>query len=175
MTDTNFLSGYTLNLAGSTGVFATQTAPTTPLHAQDGGSFQNVLISGNVTNSIFAASTEPFVDGTFGTAADLFLPHGLIRGKVEGTIDNSLVTPDAPDQAFYAHSVTLGTSGPGRAAGASPKVSFPGYNAGVPPSGHRIVNGLQHFHSLTRSTAKTRRRRTARAARKTSASSSKTK
>ena len=52
----------------------------------------NVLVAGDVTDSIFAASVQPF-DGEFGTADDLLLPQGQITAKVEGMIDNTAATP----------------------------------------------------------------------------------
>ena len=51
-----------------------------------------VHVAGNVTNSVFAASVEPFQQRTstkFGDPNQLVLPGGHITAKVEGTIDNS--------------------------------------------------------------------------------------
>jgi hypothetical protein len=80
-----------------------QTLPTNP-PAQDGGGM-TVLVAGNITNSTFAASVQPF-NNTLGDN-DLKLPSGMIRAKVEGTIDNSTATPNQPMTAFYANSVQL--------------------------------------------------------------------
>jgi hypothetical protein len=135
---TTILSGVNANLGGASGVFATQTAPTvTP--AQDGGTMHNVLIAGDVTDSIFAASTETDAAGTYGTSDSLFLPHGLINAKVQGTIDNTNTTPNQPDQAFYAKLVHL-THGP-VVPPHVPEAPFADF--GAPPTGSRVVHGLQ--------------------------------
>ena len=63
-----------------------------------------VHVAGDVKNSVFAASVQP-VNNVFGAAGQLVLPDGHIKGKIEGTIDNSTATPAAPKQAFYAESV----------------------------------------------------------------------
>lgn len=108
--DTNLLSGYQLNL---TSIFTNQTAPTAFPNAQTGGAM-NVAIAGSVTDSIFAASVQPVVNGTtptFGSSQDLFFPRGQINARVEGVIDNAVATPDQPTKAFYAKSVKL-TRGP---------------------------------------------------------------
>src|SRR5581483_6046583 len=75
-----------------------------------------VLVAGDITNSVFAASVQPKVDTTttpstltFGTPQDLVLPTGHITAKVEGTINNSTATPDQPTKAFYAQAVDLKT------------------------------------------------------------------
>jgi hypothetical protein len=93
-----------------------------PLNAQIGGGMQ-VLVAGDVTDSVFAASVQPgsvtstSSTGTttttpqFGTPQQLVLPGGHITGKVEGKISNSNATPDMPNKAFYAQSVHL-TTGP---------------------------------------------------------------
>jgi hypothetical protein len=100
--NTQVLSGYQLNLSQE---FSSQTAPTTMPSAQDGGGM-TVLIAGDVTDSVFAASVEPFL-GTFGTSNDLNIPHAHIDAKVEGFIDNSFATPDSPNTAFFAQKVHL--------------------------------------------------------------------
>ena len=104
--DTNILSGYQANL---TTIFTNQAAPTTFPSAETGGAI-NVEIAGSVTNSIFAASTQPQVTGstpTFGTTQDLFFPQGHITAKVEGVISNTTATPDPPTKAFYSKAVNL--------------------------------------------------------------------
>ena len=68
------------------------------------------LIAGNINNSIFVASVEPF-DGQYDSPNALPLSGGRIQAKVEGTVDNSTVTPASPTQAFYASRKEL-TSGP---------------------------------------------------------------
>jgi hypothetical protein len=89
-----------------------------PLNAQNGGGMQ-VLVAGDVTNSVFAASVQPgsttttSATGTttttpqFGTPQDLVLPTGHISAKVEGKINNTTATPGMPNTAFYAHHVGL--------------------------------------------------------------------
>jgi hypothetical protein len=77
--------------------------------AQAGGRI-HITIAGNVTESVIAASVEPF-EGTFGGPFDLELPGGAIKGKIEGTIDNTDVTPESPNTAFYAGEVRV-FSGP---------------------------------------------------------------
>ncbi|WZO96700.1 hypothetical protein EP7_003705 [Isosphaeraceae bacterium EP7] len=88
--------------------FNNQSDPTTS-NAQSGGGM-TVQIAGNVVDSVFAASVEPF-NGVFGSANDLNLPHGNVVAKVEGTISNANATPDSPNQAFYANDVNV-TRGP---------------------------------------------------------------
>ena len=100
--NTQILSGYHQPLLTE---FTNQSAPTTPPAAQDGGGF-TVLVAGDVTNSVFAASVQPF-NNTFGTTNDLKLPTGHIVAKVQGIIDNSTATPASPTTAFYAQSVDL--------------------------------------------------------------------
>jgi len=86
----------------------------TPLNAQAGGGM-SVLVAGDITDSIFAASVQPFVttnsDGTpsiqFGTPQDLVLPLGHIDAKVEGVINNSKATPSTPAQAFFAKQLKI--------------------------------------------------------------------
>jgi hypothetical protein len=104
--NTRILSGYHQPLLTD---FTNQSAPTTPPNAQDGGGF-TVLVAGDVTNSVFAASVQP-LNNTFGTPNDLKLPSGHIVAKVQGTIDNSTATPASPTTAFYAQVVDL-TRGP---------------------------------------------------------------
>lgn len=132
--DTTFLSGVEQGLGA---VFQNQTAPATPPPAQDGGALTNVLIAGNVMNSTFTASAEP-LNGVYGTS-DLLLPHGHIEAKVGGTIDNSTATPDSPNTAFFSKYVKLD-----RGPVIPPSVpELPFGNQGEPPSGKRIVPGLQ--------------------------------
>ncbi len=64
------------------------------------------LIGGNITDSVFSASVQPF-NGTFGDPNDIVLPTGVIAAKVTGIISNSNATPSAPDTAFYANQVHL--------------------------------------------------------------------
>jgi hypothetical protein len=108
VTNTNILSGYTQNLSNSV---SSQTSPSlNPPASTDGG--MTALVAGDVTNSVFAASTQPFSSTSgatpvFGTPNDMKLPTGNIMAKVEGTIDNSVATPESPTTAFYARDVQL--------------------------------------------------------------------
>ena len=80
-----------------------------PIAAQpDGG--MTVHVAGDVINSVFAASTEP-VNNVYGDPNQLLLTAGHINAKVEGKINNSKATPDAPIQAFYAKNLKI-YSGP---------------------------------------------------------------
>ncbi|WP_145268519.1 hypothetical protein [Tautonia plasticadhaerens] len=95
--NTTVLAGYS-PASGTTGV------PTA-----GGGGQMTVRVAGDVFDSIFAASVQPF-GGVFGSAGDLVVPSGYINAKVEGLIDNSLnpaVSPGAADQAFFAERVRL--------------------------------------------------------------------
>lgn len=123
--NTNVLSGYVQNfsdiISTVTGQASVNTfsptpqpgAPPLPQNAQNAGGM-SVLVAGDVTNSVFAASVQPeFVSTStgivprFGTSRNLVLPVGDITAKVEGTIDNSIATPDKPATAFYANKVTF--------------------------------------------------------------------
>lgn len=105
--DSEILSGYVQGLSNA---FSTQTAVTTNPTAQTSGSMQ-VRVAGSVKNSVFAASVQPDINLTYGTPNDLVLEHGSITAKVEGSIDNSALTPDTPTKAFFAKNVSF-SSGP---------------------------------------------------------------
>ncbi len=135
VSNVNFLAGVQQNLGA---IFSNQTAPTNTL-AQDGGSIQQLLIAGNVIDSVFAASVEPSPDNVYGTDQDLVLPHGIIRAKVEGSISNSDTVTAEPNRAFFAHQVDQ-FGGPVVPPNV-PEAPFP--NPGAPPSGSRVVPGLQ--------------------------------
>jgi hypothetical protein len=80
----------------------------TGLSAQPGGSM-TVLVAGDVTDSVFAASTQS-LDGVYGTVDDLEIPHGNINAKIEGVINNAAnpdVDPSAAGRAFFARNVRL--------------------------------------------------------------------
>lgn len=98
-------SGYDQSLAA---VEQNPTSPPTP--TPEAGGQMRVTIAGNVTNSIFASSVVPGSSG-FGSADDLRLQPGTINARIQGTIDNSTVTPHSPTAAFYAQAVKL-TKGP---------------------------------------------------------------
>ncbi len=123
---------------GFTGVaYVAAVAPTLPSRPQSVGAIGNVLIAGDVTNSIFVASVDPY-QGSYDSPNALFFPHSVIKAKVEGTISNPDITPFQPGQAFYAKDVRL-TRGP-VVPPAVPELPFPHPNA--PPRGHRIANRL---------------------------------
>ena len=117
--NTKVLSGYAQDYTGiintvtgtSTSVFssATPAAPPIPTDAQTAGKM-TVHVGGDITNSIFAASTAPDTSGAYGSPGELLLPTGQISAKVEGTIDNATATPDSPSTAFYAQKVALNAS-----------------------------------------------------------------
>jgi hypothetical protein len=112
--NTNVLTGVVQNFAtifsnitgvSSSGVSGSPTAPPTPSNAQIGGGM-TVLVAGNVTDSVFSASVQPF-NSIFGDPNQLVLPSGHIAAKVQGTISNIGATPSAPNTAFYAAQVHL--------------------------------------------------------------------
>ena len=125
------LSGYVQNfntvvrdvLGLSNSVFGggTPTAPPLPDNAQPFGGM-TVHVAGDITNSVFAASTQPF-NGVFGGPNELVLPSGHINAKVEGSVNNAIATPDSPLNAFYAQKVKLN-----RAPVAPPAVPEPPYD-----------------------------------------------
>lgn len=133
--NTTVLSGYAQNLGA---IFQSQQLPTTPPTAQAGGVMGSVLIAGDVVDSIFAASVEPF-NGQYDVPDALLFPHSHISAKVEGTINNSTAAPSQPGQAFFAKSVKV-AHGP-VIPPSVPELPFPHPNA--PPRGPRIVEGLQ--------------------------------
>lgn len=133
--NSQILSGYEQGLATT---FSNQQLPTTQSTPQPGGAINNVLIAGDVVDSIFAASVLPF-EGQFDVPETLFYPHSHISAKVEGTVDNTNVTPNKPNQAFYAKTVKIG-NGP-VIPPAVPELPFPHPN--YPPHGSRVVRGLQ--------------------------------
>ena len=110
---TTVLAGYQQNYPAifdavtgvSTSVFGggTPSAPPVPENAQSFGGM-TVRVAGDVSNSVFAASVEPF-NNVFGDPNEIVLPGGKINAKVEGTIDNSTITPNTPTTAFFAKSV----------------------------------------------------------------------
>ncbi len=94
-----------------------QQAVTFPTPTAQAGGLITTNISGDVTNSVFAASDNPIsqvtspTTQTFGNPADAFLPVGRILARVEGSISNTTATPLMPNTAFYAKNVNL-TRGP---------------------------------------------------------------
>jgi hypothetical protein len=158
--NTHVLSGVEQGLLN---VLQNQQAPT-DVKVQNGGAIQQVLIAGDVTDSVFAASVDPGPDGVFGTLSelarsrglivsdDLVLPHSVISAKVEGTINNANVSID-PSEAFFAHEVHL-TGG----VVIPPNVPEAPFNhQGAPPSGHGVGRGLQGTRPFTPPTPHTSR------------------
>jgi hypothetical protein len=134
----NYSSIISTVIGQSSSVFVSSSpaAPPLPLNAQtDGG--MTVHVAGDITNSVFAASTEPF-NGVYGDPHELVLPTGHINAKVEGTTNNATATPSSPANAFYAQKVNLNKS--------------PVAPAGVPeqPFAHRSHSFLPGVHSLVK-------------------------
>lgn len=121
--NTKILSGYQQSFSGifsdvtgfnGNNPFAsiTPVAPRIPTNAQIGGGM-TVHVAGDVSNSVFAASVQPYNSTpltstptlVFGDPNQLVLPSGRIRGKIEGKIDNSIATPSTPTTAFFAQNV----------------------------------------------------------------------
>ncbi|GAC1475549.1 MAG: hypothetical protein NVSMB9_28310 [Isosphaeraceae bacterium] len=111
--------------------------PPKPINALPSGGL-TAHIAGDVVNSVFAASVEPF-NNTFGDPNQLVLTGGHIRGKVEGTVDNAIATPNAPNQAFFAQRVDA-LSGPV----VPPNVPEPPYPGPAQPS---HLPGIHHLNS----------------------------
>ncbi len=116
------LSGYLQGLAGAVTTIENnasqfgqffQSPVTLPIPTAQAAGNITAFVTGNVTNSVFAASDNPISQPaattatgvTFGNAQDALLPLGQITAKVAGSIDNSSVTPDMPKTAFYARTV----------------------------------------------------------------------
>jgi hypothetical protein len=133
--NSTILAGINQNLQSE---FRQQTASTDTL-ADLGGAI-NAQIAGNVIDSIFAASYEPS-NGSYDSPNAMALGGGKIDAKIEGTIDNSGVTPDAPNVAFYAFKTNVN-----RGPVAPPYV--PSTPAETPAKFTRIPTG--NFNSLGR-------------------------
>lgn len=131
---TQVLSGYDLGLSR---VFATQQLPQFPPPVIPGGAINQLLIAGDVVDSIFAASVDP-VDGIWGNDNDLVLPYGKILGKLEGSVSNENVPVENPDEAFFARTVKL-QQGP-IIPPTVPEEPFP--NPGAKPTGSRVAEHL---------------------------------
>ena len=133
--NSTFLAGYLQGLAGvissvqnnisQLGQYYQQDVRLPTPTAQAGGTL-TTNVAGDITNSVFAASDNPIsqvIDPTsqiFGNANDALLPVGRITARVEGSIDNSTVTPEMPETAFFAKQVKLK-----RGAVAPPNVTEP--------------------------------------------------
>jgi hypothetical protein len=98
---TTIRSGYNQNLAA-----AFQSPSTIPNATPDAGGQIRATVAGSVTNSVFAASVLPGTNG-FGSPDDLKLPLGTINARIQGSINNSELTPKSPTTAFYAQAVKL--------------------------------------------------------------------
>jgi hypothetical protein len=88
----------------------TPSAPPKPLNATPFGGM-TVHVAGDVNESVFAASVQPFTDASgntlYGDPNQVVLTGGEIKAKVEGIIDNTSATPSTPSQAFFAQHVNL--------------------------------------------------------------------
>ena len=104
---TTIQAGYNQSLASD---LSNPSSPATPT-VQPGGQIR-VTVAGSITNSVFSASVlaDP-ANSQFGTPNTANLAAGLIKARIEGTIDNSTATPDSPNAAFFAQKVIL-TKGP---------------------------------------------------------------
>jgi hypothetical protein len=157
---TNVLTGVSQNfnivlgnvLGIPTSPFATP-APTPvpqPTSAQIGGGM-TALVGGNITDSVFSASVQPFnsaapgsaFTGVFGSPNDIVLPTGHIAAKVTGTISNTTATPDKPSTAFYANQVHL-NKGPV----VPPNVPEPPYTTKRPIHAPGLHNTPLQIHQL---------------------------
>lgn len=98
-----------INTSGNPFSGSTPSAPPQPLNAQAFGGL-TAHVAGDVTNSVFVASVEPF-NNVFGDPNQIVLTGGHIRGKVEGKVDNSTATPNTPKEVFFAQKVDA-LSGP---------------------------------------------------------------
>jgi hypothetical protein len=99
---TTILSGYAQNLATAFQSPSTLTTSSSP----DAGGQIRANIAGSVTNSVFASSVLAGTDG-FGSSDDLKLPSGTINARIQGSINNSELTPDSPTTAFYGKAVKV--------------------------------------------------------------------
>jgi hypothetical protein len=158
--NSQFLSGYQQNFTNIINTIDGQAtvstfqptpmpaAPPTPTSAQLGGGMI-ANIAGNVTDSVFAASVQPSAglpaptppDTGFGSPFDAKLPTGHIKAKIEGTITNTNATPDSPNKAFYAKSVTVLT-GPV----VPPNVPMPPYSGAIQPRRAPGIPNLNAHH-----------------------------
>lgn len=122
--NSTILSGYVQGLANVAGSVeqnisspSAAQAVTVPTPTAQANGQITAFVSGDVTNSVFAASDQPVsqlvtpTNQTFGGTQDAFLPLGRITARVEGAINNASATPDSPTTAFYAQKVKL-TRGP---------------------------------------------------------------
>jgi hypothetical protein len=136
-----FQSGYHMELDQD---FSNQTLPSAE-NAQEGGLIGHVLIAGDVVDSVFAAGVEPF-GGDFSSPLAVQVRGGYIHAKIEGTINNSNIQPDAPGTAFFAKTVNVS-----RGPVIPPRVSTSPYAyPGRSPSGPRVVQHLQRTKPLPR-------------------------
>jgi hypothetical protein len=122
--NSTFLSGYNQGLAtvaenveSNLASFSSATAPTISAGTPVANGNINAFIAGNINNSVFAASVLPISQvetassgspvQEFGNQGDAFLPLGRITAQVEGAVQNSTVTPNSPNTAFYARTIQL--------------------------------------------------------------------
>ncbi|MHC5544323.1 hypothetical protein ACYOEI_39345, partial [Singulisphaera rosea] len=113
---TGYAQSYSTIFSDVTGQASINTFSTTPqpvaeplpTGAQAGGGM-TVLVAGDVTNSVFAASVQPVGQDSnnnliFGDG-DLTLPLGRINAKIEGTVNNSAIVNGPSTQAVFAKEV----------------------------------------------------------------------
>lgn len=98
------IGGDVLNTEVLSGYFPSGT-PTNPTIDVGAGGRMTVTVAGDITDSLFAASAIPLnPDGTVSVdgANTILFESGHINAKYEGKIDNSVLLPLAPNQAFFA-------------------------------------------------------------------------
>jgi hypothetical protein len=122
--NSTFLSGYNQGLAtaaetveSNLSEFSSASAPTISVGTPVAGGMINAFVAGNINNSVFAASVLPISQvetsssttptQEFGNTGDAYLPLGTITARVEGAVQNSTVTPNSPNTAFYAKTIHL--------------------------------------------------------------------
>src|SRR5690606_17237257 len=131
---TQILSGYDLGLAR---VFATQQVPAIPPPVISGGAINQLLVAGDVVDTIFAASVDP-VDDIWGNDNDLVLPLGKSLGTSGGSVNTGNAPTESPEEAVFARSVKL-QQGP-VIPPIVPEAPFP--HPGAKPTGQRVAEHL---------------------------------
>ncbi len=111
VSNSTFRSGLNQGLLSAVSTFSQsfgstfQSALNLPTETTSSNGRLSGIVAGSVTNSVFVASVDPNADGEYGTSDALTLPGGNAAVKIEGTVDNSDVTPSTPDQAVFARNV----------------------------------------------------------------------
>ncbi|MFM1802306.1 MAG: hypothetical protein RJA81_1658, partial [Planctomycetota bacterium] len=132
--NSTILSGVSQDL---TNEFRTQ-VPSSNTPADLGGAI-HAQIAGNVIDTIFAASYEPF-DSEYDSPDSIALGGGKIQAKVEGAIDNSGITPFTPNVAFYAFNTDVSYGPVTPPAAPSTPAETPAKFTRI-PSGNFVVMG----------------------------------